>query len=214
MVKGSLNINQKNTITERISLENHYDPPLEIAKSIMLNSLDKYHITYIENAPFVCIATSDSEGQPTISPKGDAPGFVELRDKNTLIIPDRIGNNKLESFHNLVENPKIGLIFMIPGMKETLRISGIAQIITDDEILKFAQIGQKNVKTGLVVTITKCYFHCGKAIIRSKLWNEENKISKDKLPSFGKIINEQAKLQESIQSSDNLVEHVYKNELY
>ncbi|MBP01610.1 MAG: pyridoxamine 5'-phosphate oxidase [Rhodospirillaceae bacterium] len=214
MSNKPLNINEKYSITDKISLENYYDPPLEIAKSIMLNSLDKYHILYIKKSPFICIATTDADGQPTISPKGDKPGFTEIIDNNTLIIPDRIGNNKLESLHNLVENPKIGLIFMVPGAKETLRISGTAQITTDKKLLKFGQIGGKTVKAGLIVHITKCYFHCGKAIIRSKLWNEESKISKGTLPSFGKIINEQAKLQESVKSSDDLVTHVYKNELY
>tara|TARA_B100000768_G_C11268309_1_gene372132 strand:+ start:1329 stop:1973 length:645 start_codon:yes stop_codon:yes gene_type:complete len=214
MRKDELNIDKKHSITDKKSLESHYDPPLEIAKSIMLKSLDNYHRMYIEKSPFICIATSDVDGQPTISPKGDAPGFVQIHDDNTLIIPDRIGNNKLESFHNLVDNPKIGLIFMIPGAKETLRISGTAQIITDEQTLKFAKVGEKPVKAGLIVHVTKCYLHCGKAIIRSKLWHEESKIKKGTFPSFGKIINEQAKLQESIQSSDELIEHVYTNELY
>jgi len=214
MNKDSLNIDDKFAITDKISLENYYDPPLEIATAIMLSYLDKYHKMYINESPFVCIATSDADGQPTISPKGDAPGFVKIVDEKTLIIPDRIGNNKLESFHNLIDNPKIGLIFMIPGANETLRISGTAQIITDENILSYAQIGTRSVKAGVIIDITKCYFHCGKAVIRSRIWNNESKIKKGLLPSFGKIINDQAKLKESIKSSDELVEHVYKNELY
>ena len=202
------------TIADRSTLEQHFDEPMEIAVACMLDALDKYHQQFIENSPFVCIATSDKDGQPTISPKGDAPGFVRVVDKNTLVMPDRIGNNKVESFHNLVENPKMGLIFMVPGMRETLRISAEASITKDQELLKFAQVGKNPVKTGLLIRVTKAYFHCGKAMIRSKLWDEKSKIAPGTMPSFSQILKDQTKLEASDEEAEGLLENAYTNELY
>jgi PPOX class probable FMN-dependent enzyme len=196
------------------TLEQHFDEPLEAAVVIMRKSLDKYQHQYIERSPFACIATADASGQPTISPKGDAPGFIKVIDEHTLLMPDRIGNNKIESFHNLVENPKIGLIFMIPGLRETLRISGEASITTDQEQLKFAQVGKSPVRTGLLIKITKVYFHCGKAMIRSKLWDENSKVTPGEMPTFGEIIKEEAKLNDSKEQLDEMMEGVYKDHLY
>jgi len=202
------------TIIDKDALEQHFEPPMDLAVATMLDSMDKYHRLFIERSPFACLATSDASGQPTISPKGDAPGFIKVIDDNTLVMPDRIGNNKVESFHNLVENPKIGLIFMIPGQRETLRISGEASITTDQEKLKFAQVGKAPVKTGLLINITKVYFHCGKAMIRSKLWDEESKIGRDDFPSFGEILKEEAKLAENKDQLDDMMEEVYTEQLY
>ena len=103
---------------------------------------------------------------------------------------------------------------MVPGIIETLRISGIAHIITDHEKLKFAQVSKNPVRTGLVISINQCYFHCGKAVIRSKLWKEEHKIERKEFPSFGKILNEQAKLNETVEASDIRLNEAYKNEIY
>ena len=202
------------TISDLGTLEEHFGEPLEAAVAVIRESLDKYQRQFIEHSPFACLATADASGQPTISPKGDAPGFIKVIDDETLVMPDRIGNNKVESFHNLVENPKLGIIFMIPGVRETLRISGEASITTDQEILKFAQVGKNPVKTGLLVKVTKVYFHCGKAMIRSKLWDENSKLAPGVLPSFGEIIREEAKLDGSTEELDEMMEGVYKNELY
>lgn len=202
------------TISDLGTLEEHFGEPLEAAVAVIRESLDRYQRQFIEHSPFACLATADASGQPTISPKGDAPGFIKVIDDETLVMPDRIGNNKVESFHNLVENPKLGIIFMIPGVRETLRISGEASITTDKEILKFAQVGKNPVKTGLLVKVTKVYFHCGKAMIRSKLWDENSKLAPGVLPSFGEIIREEAKLDGSTEELDEMMEGVYKNELY
>ena len=201
-------------IEDKDQLEQHFDPPLELAVVTMLDSLDKYHRMFIERAPFACIATADASGQPTISPKGDAPGFIKIIDDNTLLMPDRIGNNKVESFHNLVENPKIGLIFMIHGLRETLRVAGTASITTDQAQLKFAQVGKNPVKTGLLINVTKVYFHCGKAMIRSKLWDEDSKVAKGEFPTFGAILKEQAKLADSKEQMEEMIEEVYTEKLY
>ena len=202
------------TITDSKGLEHHFGEPLDVVVACMLDSLDKYQRQFIELSPFACIASADAAGQPTISPKGDAAGFIKIIDNNTLLMPDRIGNNKVETFHNLVENPKIALIFMIPGARETLRIAGTASITTDQELLKFAQVGKNPVKTGLLINITSAYFHCGKAMIRSGLWDENSKIAPGTLASFGEIIKAEAGLSGSIEEADDMIEGVYKNDLY
>lgn len=202
------------TITDLDSLEQHFDAPLETAVAVMRDSLDKYQRQFIELSPFACIATADASGQPTISPKGDAPGFIKVIDEHTLLMPDRIGNNKVESFHNLVENPKLALIFMIPGVRETLRISATASITRDQLLLNFAQVGKNPVKTGLLIKISKTYFHCGKALIRSKLWDENSKIARGVLPTFAEILKEQAKLPGSVEEVEAFMQDVYTKKLY
>ncbi|EED34706.1 phosphohydrolase (MutT/nudix family protein) [Luminiphilus syltensis NOR5-1B] len=196
------------------ALEENYGEPLEIAKAIMLESLDKYHTAFINASPFCCIATADAGGQPTISPKGDAPGFVKIIDSNTLLIPDRMGNNKLESFHNLIESPKLGLIFFVPGYKETLRLSGHARLIKSEELLAYSAVNGRHLDVGLLITVTKAYFHCGKAVIRSKLWTNEYQPEDKIIPSFGQIIGEQAESDMAVSVMDDIVDHAYQDELY
>lgn len=196
------------------ALEAHFDEPMDIDVAIMRDSLDNYQKQFIEHSPFACIATSSADGQPTISPKGDAPGFIKIVDDNTLVMPDRIGNNKVESFHNLVENPKMALIFMIPGCRETLRVSGEASITTDQEVLKYAQVGKNPVKTGLQINISKVYFHCGKAMIRSKLWDESSKVAPGTLPTFGEILKAEGAMEPPVEAVESHIEDVYEKELY
>ena len=201
-------------ITESEKLRQHFGQPNKVAVECIRTSLDQYQKLFIERSPFLCLASADREGQPTISPRGDGPGFMKVMDDVTLIMPDRIGNNKVESFSNIVENQKVALIFFIPGIPETLRIFANASITTDQEWLKFAQVGKAPVKTGLVMTITKSYFHCGKALIRSKLWEKESQIEKSVFPPFGKILKEEAKLAASQEEVEDDLQDEYKNELY
>ena len=196
------------------ALSESYGEPLEIAKAIMLDSLDDYQTAFINASPFCCIATADGNGQPTISPKGDAPGFVRVVDPNTLLIPDRMGNNKLESFHNLIENPRLGLIFFVPGHRETLRVSGTARLLKSSEQWAYSEVNGRHLDVGLLVTVTKSYFHCGKAVIRSKLWTKEYQPKEKIMPSFGKIIGEQSKSGEQESVMEQVVEQAYQDELY
>ncbi|MFQ5661169.1 MAG: MSMEG_1061 family FMN-dependent PPOX-type flavoprotein, partial [Gammaproteobacteria bacterium] len=161
-------------INDKNELRKHFGNPNEIAVACIKSSIDSYHQQFIEHSPLACLASCGSDGQPTISPKGDAPGFVHVIDANTLAIPDRPGNNKLESFHNIIENPKVALIFFIPGIRESLRVSGEAQIVRDPDILKVVQAGRTLPAAAMVIKVTKIYFHCGKALIRSKLWRQES----------------------------------------
>ena len=159
------------SINDPQELRDHFGEPLHIAVAVEKPQLDKHHRRFIEHSPFICIASAGGDGQPAVSPKGDTPGFVKVIDDKTLLIPDRPGNNKVEGFGNMVENPKVSLIFFIPGITETLRIHGEAEIVLDKELLKFGKAGAKLPKTATLIKVTKAYMHCGKALIRSKLWD-------------------------------------------
>ena len=203
------------TIEDADTLRTHFGEPHPVAVALSKPKLDKHHKTFIALSPFVLVAAADASGQPTISPKGDAAGFVQVLDDNTLMIPDRPGNNQVITFSAIVENPKVGLIFLVPGRKETLRIEGHAKIALDDDVLTTATVNGKLPPAALVITVTRAHIHCGKSVVRSKLWNPETQIEKDAIPSYGQIIKDQiADPELTVAAADELVEHVYKEELY
>ena len=143
----------------------------------------------IGTAPFVAVATSGQEGLDC-SPKGDAPGFVRILDDKTLAIPDRPGNNRIDGFRNIVRDPRIALLFLIPGVGETLRVNGRASISIDPELMQTFAVNGKLPRCVLIVHVESIYFHCSKAIVRSKLWDEATNIDRKSLPSTGNIIAE------------------------
>lgn len=203
------------TIEDADALRAHYGPPLEVAVALNKTRLDKYHRAFIALSPFVCISASDASGQPTISPKGDAPGFVQVLDDNTLMIPDRPGNKQIITLSAIIENPKVGLLFLVPGRKETLRIEGQATIVLDDDVLAAGAVQGKLPPAALVITVTGARIHCGKSVVRSNLWDPATHIDKDAIPSYGQIIKDQAEDPElTVDAADALVERVYKEELY
>lgn len=203
------------TIEDSDTLRAHYGPPLEVAVALNKTRLDKYHRAFIALSPFVCISASDASGQPTISPKGDAPGFVQVLDDNTLMIPDRPGNKQIITLSAIIENPKVGLLFLVPGRKETLRIEGQATIVLDDDVLAAGAVQGKLPPAALVITVTGARIHCGKSVVRSNLWDPATQIDKDAIPSYGQIIKDQAEDPElTVDAADALVERVYKEELY
>ncbi len=128
---------------------------------------------------------------PDVSPKGDLPGFVSVPDEHTLLIPDRPGNKKLLGLSNIVENPNISLIFFIPGRTDTLRVKGKACITTDPTPLAQSAVRGKCPKSALVVTVEQAWFHCGKALVRSQLWEQEAQVDPDALPTLGQMCADQ-----------------------
>lgn len=203
------------TIEDADALRAHYGPPLEVAVALNKTRLDKYHRAFIALSPFVCISASDASGQPSISPKGDAPGFVQVLDDNTLMIPDRPGNKQIITLSAIIENPKVGLLFLVPGRKETLRIEGQATIVLDDDVLAAGTVQGKLPPAALVITVTGARIHCGKSVVRSNLWDPATQIDKDAIPSYGQIIKDQAEDPElTVDAADALVERVYNEELY
>ena len=202
------------SITDPQELRDHFGEPLHIAVAVEKPQLDKHHRRFIEHSPFICIASAGSDSQPAVSPKGDTPGFVKVLDDKTLLIPDRPGNNKVEGFGNIVENSKVSLIFFIPGITETLRVHGEAEIVLDEELLKFGKAGAKSPKTATLIKVTKAYMHCGKALIRSKLWDPDRHIAKGVIPPFGLVVKEQANVPMSQEEVQGVVDQEYQDNLY
>jgi hypothetical protein len=143
----------------------------------------------IEAAPFVAVATVGPEGLDC-SPKGDPRGFVRILDDKTIAIPDRPGNNRLDGFRNIVRDPRVALLFLIPGVGETLRVNGRADISVEPALMQSFTVNGKLPRCVMVVHIESIYFHCSKAIVRSKLWDEATKIDRKSLPSTGAIVAE------------------------
>jgi len=170
-------------------LERLYGEPRPVAVLKEVEEITPSYAKLIEAAPFVAIATSGPEGLDC-SPKGDPAGFIRILDKKTLAIPDRPGNNRIDGMRNLVRDPRIALLFLIPGVGETLRVNGRAAISVDPDLLQSFAIGGKLPRAVMVVTVERIYFHCSKAIVRSKLWSESTKVERASLPSTGTIIAE------------------------
>jgi uncharacterized protein len=173
------------------SLREIYGMPSERAVKKELHRLDRHCRAFIARSPFLVIASADAAGRCDASPKGDMAGFVTVIDDATLLIPDRLGNNRVDTLGNLVARPGIGLIFFVPGINETLRINGRARVTTDPALLEPCAVNGKVPKSGIVVSVEEVYFHCGKALIRSDLWNPEKQVRRGDFPSLGRILAEQ-----------------------
>ncbi len=140
----------------------------------------------IEKAPFVVVASVGPEGLDC-SPRGDPPGFVRVIDEKTVLLPDRRGNNRIDTLRNLVRDPRISLLFLIPGVNETLRINGRAEITTDPELCRSFEMQGKLPKTVVVITVDRIYYQCPKALVRSKLWSPDAQIARSEVPTAGQI---------------------------
>jgi PPOX class probable FMN-dependent enzyme len=187
--------------------------PLAADKAIP--SLEPHSRRFIELSPFLCIASSDSSGPADVSPRGDAPGFVKVLDDHTLLIPDRIGNNRLDTSANIAANPHIGLIFLVPGVNETLRVNGQARICTDADVLAEFEIRGKVPKTGILVAVEEVMFQCSKALVRSRLWDDDYRVDrKTVLPTLGKMIKDQIGLSQPAEEVEGYIQTSVKERLY
>ena len=160
--------------------------PIVVAKTMA--ALDGHCRTFIDRSPFMLISSADRDGRMDISPKGDPAGFVRVLDDRTLAIPDRPGNQRFDTLRNLIDNPQVGLIFLIPGKRETLRISGTARIVTDLPLRETMAIKGKSPALVLVVDVEEAFFHCAKCMIRSAMWQPEQWPSLDGLPSLAEAM--------------------------
>jgi uncharacterized protein len=173
-------------ISSIAELESLYGPPVERALWKEIEYLSEHYQQFIQASPFLIMATYGEKGMDC-SPRGDPAGFVRVVDKNTLLIPDRKGNNRLDSLRNIIENPKVGLIFLVPNVGETVRVSGTAEIIADPELCDSFAINGKAPKSIISVTVEKAYFQCQKALARSKLWDPNNYVERSSLPTAGQM---------------------------
>jgi uncharacterized protein len=174
--------------------------------------LDAHCRAVIAQAPFLLLATAGADGRCDVSPRGDAPGFVRVLDDETLAIPDRPGNRRLDSLQNILANPHVGLIFLIPGMDETLRVNGRAMLVRDPELLAQMPAQGKVPSLAIVVETEQVYFQCARAFKRSKLWQPETWLDRAELPTFGRILKDQAKLDEmSVEEIDRYLDEANRN---
>jgi PPOX class probable FMN-dependent enzyme len=174
------------TLTTIEALEAIYGVPHERSVRKEITFVNEDYRAFIEHAPLVMLATSGPEGLDC-SPRGDAPGFVRIVDERTLAIPDRVGNNRIDSLRNIVANPHVGLLFIVPGVGETLRVNGRARISVDGDLLDSFAVNGKRPRTVLTVDIDAVYYHCSKALVRSKLWDPSRHVERSLLPSAGEI---------------------------
>ncbi len=203
----------KEIIQSLAELQSHYGPPGDLAVDKEMTALDEHCRRFIQISPFIVIATAAADGSADASPRGDAPGFVRILDDKHLLIPDRAGNNRLDSLKNLVENPNIGLLFFVPGMNETLRLNGTALLTTDPKLLAPMTVNRKPPHTALLVTVDQVFLQCAKALIRSKLWSVKSQINRKSFPSLGKILSDQV---EGISQSeaDHVIEESQRIRMY
>ena len=194
-------------------LRSIYPEPTPLAVAKQLDHLDEFARLFIERSPFMVMATADQDGNCDASPRGDAPGFIIVLDEKRLLIPDRPGNNRVDSLQNLASNPKVGLLFFVPGVLETLRVNGRAAMVSDEATLERHVANERRPKSALEVTAEEVFFHCGKALKRGSLWDASRHAAPGEIPSLGKILSRQTgKIGEN--EADARVEHAYKAHLY
>jgi len=191
----------------------HYGEPSARAKAKQLVRLDGHARAFIGLSPLLVIASSDAGGRGDATPRGDAPGFVAVLDDATLLVPDRPGNRRVDTMLNLAENPGVGLLFLVPGINETLRVNGRARFTMDADLLKPFGAHGKDPVAGLLVDVEEVYFHCGKALIRSRLWDQEAKVERSCFPSLGRILADQV-AGTNLGESERSIEEGYRTKLY
>jgi PPOX class probable FMN-dependent enzyme len=192
----------------------HYTEPYELAVSKEIGHLDDHCRRFIALSPLLVIASSDAEGRLDATPRGDAPGFVAVPDDRTLLIPDRSGNNRVDTMMNIAAHPRIGLLFFVPGAVETLRVNGRATILANDEaLLRPLAANGKLPRAAIRVEVEEVYFQCGKALVRSDLWNPEARIARGTLPPFGQVLADHCKIP-SDPALSQAIEDDYRTGLY
>ena len=181
----------KDVVSSKQELRALFGEPNERAVLKCKATLDEHSRGFIAASPFLLLATSNAAGQCDVSPKGDGPGFVLVLDETHLVVPDRPGNNRIDGLTNILENPHVGLIFLVPGRGDTLRVNGRASIVRDEEILSRAAMRGKLPKVGIGIEVEEAYLHCPKAFLRSSLWDTSTWADAQKLPSFAQMLWDQ-----------------------
>ena len=176
--------------------------------------LDQHCRAFISRSPFVLVGSSDAEGRMDVSPKGDPPGFVRVLDDRTLAIPDRLGNRRADTFKNVLQRDAVGLCFLVPGKRETLRVSGRAIIVRDRALRESMVVSGKLPDFALVVGVEQVMFHCAKCVIRSNLWNPAAWPTLAGLPSMAEALVAAGKLEASVEEVNAIIEKDYVSGLY
>ncbi|MEP6640389.1 MAG: pyridoxamine 5'-phosphate oxidase family protein [Gaiellales bacterium] len=178
-------------ITTEAELRALYAAPAERALRKELDRLDRHCRRFIAHSPFVVLATADAEGRQDATPRGGDPGFVHVADERTLLLPDRPGNNRLDSLANLTQRPEVGLLFMVPGVDETLRVNGMAELRDDPGLTRRFEAAGRSPRIVIQITVRQAYLHCAKALMRSRLWEPDARIDRAELPTMGQMLRDQ-----------------------
>lgn len=205
-------------ITDETGLRALFPPTHDVAVKKCLNHLDVHAQAFIARSPFLCIGTQDAEGRSDVSPRGDPAGFVKVLDDRTLLIPDRPGNNRLDTQSNIISNPAVGLLFMVPGFDETLRVNGTAVMSRDPDLLAQLEVNDRRPTVAIVVSVSEVFLHCAKAFRRSKLWDPEARQDRREMPSLLKMILDQTtgapEDPQEMAKIDEGLEEAYRTSMY
>lgn len=188
--------------------------PNERVAAKVIDRLDIHCRRFIARCPFVLLASADAAGNIDVSPKGDPPGFVHVLDDTTLAIPERPGNRRADTFRNLLQNPHVGLIFLIPGKRETLRVSGKALIVRDADLRQGMAIDGRVPDLALVVQVREAFFHCAKCMVRSHLWEPANWPALDGLPTLAEAAIAHARLTQTVAEIQGFIDTDERTRLY
>ena len=175
------------TIRDEEELRRLLGEPSDLVRAKVGDRLNELTRQFVDRSPFVLLATSAPDGTCDVSPRGDPPGFVRVLDEQTLILPERPGNRLADSLRNILANPRVGLLFVVPGVGDTLRVNGRATLVTDDELLAPSAVDGKVPTLGILVDADEVFTHCSKAFLRSQLWDPGRYVERSELPSSGEI---------------------------
>lgn len=192
-------------ITSVDALRALYATPGERAVKKQLSSLDRHCRRFIELSPFLVLATAGATGTMDASPRGGVPGFIKVRDERTLLVPDAPGNNRLDSLENILATGRVGLLFLVPGIDETLRVNGSAVLSQAADDLALCTDDRRVPKVVVRVTVQEAYLHCAKALMRSRLWNPESHVDRSLLPTLGQMLNDQTGIQAPAETQEEMV---------
>lgn len=206
------------TVTDETALRALFPAQTPLAIHKCIDALDVHAQDFIRRSPFVCLGTQNADGKADVSPRGDPAGFVRILDAKTLAIPDRPGNNRLDSQTNILANPRVGLLFLIPGFDETLRVNGDASLVTDPELLASMKVRDRMPALAIVVRIREVFMHCAKALRRSRLWDPAHFQDRALMPSLSKIILDQTsgapEDESEMRQIDEALEATYEKTMY
>ena len=204
----------RKVITSESELREVIGHPNQRVLDKVIDHLDAHCRAFISRSPFLLIASTDGAGQVDVSPKGDPPGFVQVLDERTLAIPDRPGNRRLDTFRNVLRNPAIGLIFLIPGKRETLRVNGSALLVRDPDLLEGMAVNGRPAQLALVVRVEEAFFHCAKCMIRSRLWQPDAWPDLGGLASHAEVLVAHARLTQPVAEIQEVIERDARERLY
>lgn len=205
-------------IPDEQALRDLFQPTHDLAIQKMQTALDVHAQAFISRSPFLCIGTQNPDGKADVSPRGDPAGFVKILDERTLAIPDRPGNNRLDSLSNIVANPNVGILFIVPGFDDTLRVNGQASLVTDPALLETMSVNDRTPKLAILVRVSEVFLHCAKAFRRSRLWDPDHFQDRKEMPSLIKMILDQTTGapgdEGEMRKLDDDLEESYKKTLY